>query len=74
MNKLFGLVLIGLLVWAAAEVYMKGTDHAFGGLFTGFSSEAAAATEPKPVYEKVGNKVNEEFQRGYDRTDKALSE
>jgi hypothetical protein len=37
MGRLFGIVLIVLGVWAGLEIYNKGMDHAFGGVFAGWS-------------------------------------
>ena len=38
MGKLIGLILMVLAVWVGLEVYDKGVDHAFGGVFAWFET------------------------------------
>jgi len=70
-GKLFGLILIVLLVWVAIEVFDKGVDHAFGGLFTGFrapsASEAAAPQQSGSMAQRIGAKVRADIERGAQR-------
>ena len=78
MGKLFGIILLVAGVWIGLEIFTKGMDGAFGGVFASgetTSAEAAVDTvEPLPVYKRVGIQVGEDIERGFDRTDQALSE
>jgi len=43
MGRLFGLVLVALGIWAMTEIYLKGSEGAFGGLLgSGEQAEQAA--------------------------------
>ena len=41
MQKLIGIVLVVVGVWVGVSIYTEGIDHAFGGLFSRFSSSPA---------------------------------
>ena len=50
MAKIFGVLLIVLGVWVGMEIYTKGTDGAFGGIFAGWSQPIES--KGKTTYEK----------------------
>jgi hypothetical protein len=69
MGKLIGLLLIVLGVWIGVEVYDKGVDHAFGGLFAWFDTPLQRADEGHEVQrgslaQRVGAKVQSDINAG----------
>ena len=70
MGRLIALCLIVAVVWAAAELYTKGVDGAFGG--------ALASSESLQHAESRSQRAANAFQRGYDasgnRVDRALGD
>lgn len=71
MGKMFGILAIVLGVWIGLEVYTKGTNEAFGGIFAGLM-EPVADYEPSPdgrsPVQRIGDKVRENIELGADRT------
>ncbi len=71
MGKMFGILAIMLGVWIGLEVYTKGTNEAFGGLFAGLM-EPVSDYEPSPdgrsPVQRIGDKVRENIELGADRT------
>ncbi len=71
MGKMFGILAIVLGVWIGLEVYTKGTNEAFGGLFAGLM-EPVSDYEPSPdgrsPVQRIGDKVRENIELGADRT------
>jgi hypothetical protein len=67
MQKIFGVLFILVAVWIAIEVYTKGTDAAFGGLFAGHSPAHASVqsdgTLPDQVRESVQSDGNPDYVR-----------
>lgn len=74
MGKLLGLILFVLAVWVAVEVYDKGVDGAFGGLFAGFSAPlqrnestgapSASGAQRGSLAQRVGAKVKSDIDAG----------
>ncbi len=72
MGKLFGLILIVLGVWVGIEVYDKGMDGAFGGVFAWASAplqpneSAGSAREVHSgsIAQRVGAKVQADIDAG----------
>ena len=54
MGRIIGLLLAVLGIWAATEVYLKGTAGAFGGLF---ADEGAAEPDGRSVARRAGDSV-----------------
>ena len=65
MSRLLGLILFVLAVWAGVEIFDKGVDGAFGGLFTGFRTPAATQSGSLP--QRIGAKVRADMERGAQR-------
>jgi len=70
MGKLLGLILLVLAVWAGVEIFDKGVDGAFGGLFSGFrtpTAGAAAESHGGSMAQRIGAKVRADIERGAQR-------
>lgn len=68
MAKVLGILVIVLGVWIGMEIFTKGTDEAFGGLFAaGGSSEAGVAAEP-PV-QRIRSRVERDMAAGLARSE-----
>jgi hypothetical protein len=74
MAKLLGLILLVLAVWVGVEVFDKGVDGAFGGLFAGFSAPlqrnestgtpTASGVQRGSLAQRVGAKVQSDMDAG----------
>ncbi len=64
MAKIFGVLLIVLGVWVGMEIYTKGMDHAFGGMFAGWSEPIHS--QGKTTYDQApgGGSPNAGGERG----------
>ncbi len=73
MQKIFGVLFILVAIWIAIEVYTKGTDDAFGGLFAGHSRVQASAQAsgglPDRVRDRVRGAVRTHEERTLQQTD-----
>ncbi|MEE9281729.1 MAG: hypothetical protein V3V67_16275 [Myxococcota bacterium] len=71
MGRLFGILAIVLGVWIGLEVYTKGTDQAFGGIFAGLM-DPVSDSEPSPdgrsPVQRIGDQVRDDINLGADRT------
>ena len=68
MAKVLGILLIVLGVWIGMEIFTKGTDEAFGGLFAaGGAREAGTAAEP-PV-QRIRSRVERDMAAGLARSE-----
>jgi hypothetical protein len=72
MGKIFGILMIVLGVWIGLEIFTKGSDAAFGGLFaTGGRPQAVgeAPGEPRrtPI-QRIGDRVQESMDAGAARS------
>lgn len=67
MGKLFGIVLLVLGVWAAVEIYTKGSDQAFGGALTWLAGEDLAGDE-RSVGDRMEDSVRRNINAGAART------
>jgi hypothetical protein len=74
MGKLFGIVLLVLGVWAAVEIYTKGSDQAFGGALTWLAGEDLAddggdgASEDVSTIQRIQENVRSNMNAGAART------
>ena len=64
MRRLFGLCVIALGIWAAAEMYEKGSSNAFGGILV--SSDTARNTGTS------ARRAADAFQRAYDTSEQRV--
>jgi hypothetical protein len=66
MAKIFGILLIVLGVWVGMEIFTKGTDGAFGGIFASAGSAPAAAEEGSRL-SRAGERMQEKMDKGHAR-------
>lgn len=72
MAKIFGVLLIVLGVWIGMEIYTKGMDQAFGGVFAGFAETNGADAAPRgSVVQRARDKVESSMQHAEDGADRA---
>jgi len=67
MGKLIGLMLIVLGVWVGIEIYDKGVDQAFGGLFAWFDAPLQTDQHRGSLAQRVGAKVQSDIDAGAQR-------
>ena len=69
MQKVFGILIIVVLVWAGVEFVTKG-DAAFGGLF----SDGGPARESALPGQQAGERLRAESDARFDRMQRTISE
>ena len=80
MGKVFGILLIVVGVWVGAEVMMKGTHGAFGGLFARLTSSEALEKsdgeriDSRAVPVRAAERYRGAFDAGINRAERALGE
>jgi hypothetical protein len=71
MGRILGILAIVVGVWIGAEVYTKGVDGAFGGIFAGamdpLSTYESTPDGRSPV-QNITDNVRDNIERGADRT------
>lgn len=63
MAKIFGILLIVLGVWLGMEIFTKGTDGAFGGIFASAGSTAAETPEGSRL-SRAGERMQKKMDQG----------
>jgi len=66
MQRIFGILFIVVAIWAAIEVYTKGTAGAFGGIF-GAGLEA-------PANRSTPDRAADAFQRAYNKSEQRVDD
>jgi hypothetical protein len=66
MAKVFGILLIVLGVWVGMEIFTKGTDGAFGGIFAAEGSSSAAIEDGSPL-SRASERMQEKMDKGHAR-------
>jgi len=71
MGKVFGLLMIVGMAWVGIEVYSKGVEGAFGGIF---SNEPAmqAAEQLQSTPQRAGERVEEAMRRAEENRNQQL--
>jgi hypothetical protein len=73
MAKAFGILLIVLGVWLGLEIFTKGTDEAFGGIFA--TREAGALRVPvEPTAQRIRNRVEQSMKAGAARSTSGIDD
>ena len=71
MGRIIGILLMVLAVWIGMEFYTKGSERAFGGIFAGALDPVVdyeVSEDGRSPTERVGDRVREDMQRGFQRT------
>ncbi len=71
MGKIIGILMVVGMAWVGNEVYTKGVEDAFGGIF---SNEPAmqAAEELQSTPERAGQRVEESMRRAEEKRNQQL--
>jgi len=67
MQKVFGILFILVAIWVGIEVFTKGTDGAFGGLFASHSPAPASAQASGTLPNRVRDQVNSAYRTHEER-------
>ncbi len=71
MGKVLGILAIVLGIWIGAEVYTKGMDRAFGGIFAGAMdplSRYDSSPDGRSPVQKISDNVRQNIDLGAERT------
>ncbi len=67
MGKAIGILMIVLGVWIGMEIFTKGMDGAFGGLFT-LGSDREPNTTAEPPVQRIRARVQRDITSGLARS------
>jgi hypothetical protein len=68
MGKAIGILLIVLGVWLGMEIFTKGTDEAFGGIFASGGLGGAERAPAEPPVQRIRNRVEQSLKAGAARS------
>jgi hypothetical protein len=74
MNRIIGIALFALAIWAGSELMNKGTDGAFGGLFGPSKPVVDAVAEQRSIPQRAGNKAQLAHDLAEQRRNRMLGE
>ena len=80
MGKVIGILAIVLGVWGGAEVMMKGTHGAFGGLFVrlgivqALEKSDGERIEAETVPVRAAERLRSAYETGIDRTERLVDD
>lgn len=63
MGRIFGILLIGLGIWIGLEIYLEGTQNAFGGAFASREAPRDLRTTPQRAGDAVRGSLESEKER-----------
>jgi hypothetical protein len=66
MQRVFGILFIVVAIWAGVEIYTKGMEGAFGGLF-GSGRDA-------PAHRATHERAADAYQRAYDKSEQRVDD
>lgn len=72
MGRIFGILLIGLGIWVGLEIYLEGTQNAFGGILASHASEAPRDQRSTP--QRAGDAVRGSLESEQQRHDRILDD
>lgn len=72
MGRIFGILMIGLGIWIGLEIYLEGTQNAFGGAFASHASEAPRDQRTTP--QRAGDAVRGSLALEHERNERAMPE
>ena len=70
MGRIFGILLIGLGIWVGLEIYLEGTQNAFGGVF----ASQEAPRDPRSTPQRAGDAVRGSLALEHERHERAMPE
>jgi hypothetical protein len=72
MGRAFGILCVVLGLWIGIEIFLEGTQNAFGGIFARHAPEAALRERTLP--QRAGDSVRDSFARDAERRERSLPE
>ena len=57
MGRIFGILFIGLGIWVGLEIYLEGTQNAFGGVFAFHREAGDAPRDERTTPQRAGDAV-----------------
>ena len=57
MGRIFGILFIGLGIWVGLEIYLEGTQNAFGGAFASRRVESETPRSVRTTPQRAGDAV-----------------
>jgi hypothetical protein len=72
MGRIFGILCVVLGLWIGIEIFLEGTDNAFGGIFA--KSAPPVGHPERTLPQRAGAAVRDSFARDAERRERALPE
>jgi len=70
MGMIFGILFIGLGIWVGLEIYLEGTQNAFGGILASHATEAPRDQRTTP--QRAGDAVRGSLALEHERHERAM--
>jgi hypothetical protein len=77
MSRLIGMLLMVVAIWVGVEVYLNGTQGAFGGALASLDGSAgtdATARDPRTIPQRAGAAVGRAHEEADQRRSRLLGE
>ncbi len=74
MGRIFGILLIGLGIWVGLEIYLEGTQNAFGGVFASHRAASEAPRDLRSTPQRAGDAVRGSLASEAERHERILSD
>ena len=72
MGRIFGILCVVLGLWIGIEIFLEGTENAFGGVF---AKRAPPVGHPeRTLPQRAGDSVRDSFAQDAERRERALPE
>jgi len=72
MGRAFGILCVVLGLWIGIEIFLEGTENAFGGVFAKHAPEPGQRERTLP--QRAGDSVRDSFARDAERRERSLPE
>ena len=73
MRRLIAISLMVLAIWTGAEIYDKGVERAFNGLFAGGNNRDKAASTGASEDRSTSHRTADAFQRAYNKSESRVN-
>lgn len=72
MGKIFGILFMGLGIWVGLEIYLEGTQNAFGGIFAPHRVEGEAPRDVRTTPQRAGDAVKRAQEMETERRERLM--
>jgi len=72
MGRIFGILVVVVGLWIGIEIFLEGTEHAFGGAFAAHQPPVAHPERTLP--QRVGNSVRDSLAVETERRERSMPE